>query len=161
MPSALAREYLRERINLQKEAKRNKEKNWDTIKYEDWIKKYVKGKIVYDKIKEIKIEEGCQFPFISVSLDNKTKMFVANDIINHNCMPCVMLSPVIDELAESKTMKEVKFTKINVDDNEELSRKYNVSNIPCLIVFKKGKEVGRIIGAQTAEVIEEKIKKFL
>ncbi|MDP3026735.1 MAG: thioredoxin [Nanoarchaeota archaeon] len=92
---------------------------------------------------------------------NNSHKLVVVDFYAEWCMPCVMLSPVIDELAESKTMKEVKFTKVNVDDNEELSRKYGVSSIPCLIVFKKGKEVGRITGAQTAEVIEEKIRKFL
>ena len=92
---------------------------------------------------------------------NNSHKLVVVDFYAEWCMPCVMLSPVIEELAESKSMKGVKFTKLNVDDNEELSRKYNVSNIPCLIIFKNGKEVGRITGSQTADVIEEKIKKFL
>lgn len=92
---------------------------------------------------------------------NNSHKLVVVDFYAEWCMPCVMLSPVIEELAESKSMKEVKFTKINIDDNEELSKKYHVSNIPCLVVFKNGKEVGRIVGSQTAEVIEEKIKKLL
>jgi thioredoxin len=157
--SALAKEYLRERINLKIEAKKNKEKNWNTVKYADWIKKYLNGKIIYDKIKRIEIEEGEQFPFISISLDNKTKMFVANDIIHHNCMPCLMISPIIDELSEK--IKEVKFVKMNLDENQELARKLNVSSIPCLIFFKKGEEVDRLIGAQPQEVIEEKINSYL
>ncbi|MDD5192180.1 MAG: thioredoxin [Candidatus Nanoarchaeia archaeon] len=92
---------------------------------------------------------------------NNSHKLVVVDFYAEWCMPCVMLSPVIEELAESKSMKEVKFTKINVDDNEEISRKYGISGIPCLVIFKKGKEVSRIVGNQTAEVIEEKIKKFL
>ncbi len=92
---------------------------------------------------------------------NNSHKLVVVDFYAEWCFPCIMLSPVIEELAESKSMKEVKFTKINIDDNEELSRKYNILSIPCLIVFKKGKEVGRITGAQTTEVIEEKIKKLL
>ncbi|MEK6859246.1 MAG: thioredoxin domain-containing protein [Nanoarchaeota archaeon] len=126
------------------------------IDYDDWVKKYVKGKIVYDKINKIIIEEGEQYPFISISLDNETKMFVANEIINHNCMPCLMMSPVIEELAEN--MKEVKFVKINVDDNQELSQKYKISSIPCLIIFKNGKEAERIIGAHSSDIIEKKLK---
>ena len=92
---------------------------------------------------------------------NNSHKLVVVDFYAEWCMPCVMLAPIFEELAESKSMKEVKFTKINIDDNEKLSRRYNVSNIPCLIIFKKGKEVGRIVGSQTADVIEEKIKKFL
>lgn len=157
--SALAREYLKERINLKIEAKKNKKKNWNTIKYADWIKKYLNGKIIYDKIKRIEIEEGEQFPFISISLDNKTKMFVANDIIHHNCMPCLMISPIIDELSEK--MKGVKFVKMNFDENQNLAKKFDILSIPCLILFKEGKEVDRIIGAQPQEVIEEKIKSYL
>lgn len=126
------------------------------INYDDWVKKYVKGKIVYDKIKKIIVEEGEQYPFISISLDNETKMFVANEIIHHNCMPCLMMSPIIEELSEN--MKEVKFVKINVDDNQELSHKYKISSIPCLIIFKSGKEVDRVIGAHSADVIEKKLK---
>ena len=92
---------------------------------------------------------------------NNSHKLVVVDFYAEWCMPCVMLAPVVEELAESKSMKEVKFTKINIEDNEELSRKYHISSIPCLVVFKNGKEVGRITGSQTAEVIEEKIKKFL
>ena len=77
------------------------------------------------------------------------------------CMPCLMISPIIDELSELDSMKQVKFTKINVDDNQSLAQKYQVSSLPCLVIFKDGKEVGRIIGAQPAEDIEEKIKNYL
>ena len=117
--------------------------------------------ILYDKIKKIEVYEGEQFPFVSLSLDNETKMFVANDIIHHNCMPCIMLAPIIEELADSESMKQVKFTKINIDDNQELANKYKITSIPCLIVFKQGKEIDRIVGNQTQEAIEEKIKKHL
>lgn len=108
----------------------------------------------YESAMEISEDE------FSEIINNSHKLVVV-DFFAEWCMPCVMLSPVIDELAESKTMKEIKFIKINIEDNENLSKKYNISNIPCLVIFKKGKEAGRIVGSQTAEVIEEKIKKFL
>ena len=90
---------------------------------------------------------------------NNSHKIVVVDFFAEWCMPCVMMAPVIEELAEK--IKEIKFTKINVDDNSNLSRKYKISSIPCLVIFKDGKEAGRIIGNQTAEVIEKKIKGFL
>ena len=74
----------------------------------------------------------------------------------------IILPPILRELEElAENMKEVRFVKINVEENQELSSKYNISGIPCLVVFKSGKEIGRIIGSQTAEKIEEKIKGYL
>jgi len=75
------------------------------------------------------------------------------------CMPCLMLAPLLEELAEK--FKNVKFAKINVDDNRALSVKYSVSSIPCLVFFKGGKEVDRIIGLRETDEIEEKIKSNL
>ena len=71
------------------------------------------------------------------------------------CMPCLMLSPVIEELAEK--MKDVKFVKINTDDNQEISKKYGISSIPCLIFFKDGDEVDRVVGAHEGDAIKKKI----
>ncbi len=93
-------------------------------------------------------------------ISNGHKLVVV-DFFAEWCMPCVIMSPIIEELAESITMKEVKFVKMNADDNPRLSQKYKISSIPCLVIFKKGKEVGRIVGGQAKEVLEEKIKGFL
>ena len=92
---------------------------------------------------------------------NNGHELVVVDFFAEWCMPCLMLSPIIDELAEEDSMKEVKFTKINVDGNKDLAKKYNISSIPCLIIFKDGEEVDRIIGSQSGEDIEEKIKSYL
>jgi len=92
---------------------------------------------------------------------NNSHKVVVVDFWAEWCMPCLMLSPIIDELAGSNAMKDVKFTKLNVDENQKLARKYSVSSIPCLIIFKEGQEVDRIIGMQTSGVIEEKIKSHL
>jgi len=75
------------------------------------------------------------------------------------CMNCLMLTPIIDDLALQ--MENIKFLKINIDENQEIATKLNVSKIPCLLIFKKGAEVDRIKGAQSLEVIEEKIKNYL
>ena len=86
---------------------------------------------------------------------------VVVDFFAEWCMPCLMISPIIDELSESEEMKEVKFVKMNIDENKTLSENLNVSSIPCIIIFKEGKEVDRMVGAQSQEVIEGKIKAHL
>lgn len=90
---------------------------------------------------------------------NNSHKVVVVDFYAEWCMPCLMVSPIIEELAEE--MKEVKFVKINSDDNQDLSKEYDISSIPCLIIFKEGKEVDRILGAQPKENIEKKIKSWL
>ena len=60
------------------------------------------------------------------------------------CGPCKMLSPVIDEV--SNEIKDVKFIKVDVDENEDVARKYNIMSIPTLMIFKDGKEVDKKMG---------------
>lgn len=61
------------------------------------------------------------------------------------CGPCRMLSPVISEIAEEFDGK-IKVGKINVDEEGELSIKFNVASIPTLILFNNGKVVKKQIG---------------
>ena len=77
------------------------------------------------------------------------------------CMPCVMMSPVIDEVATKKEMKKVHFVKVNVDDFGEIAEKFGVMSIPNMVILKKGKEVGRIVGAVSADSLSEKIKSYM
>lgn len=72
------------------------------------------------------------------------------------CGPCRMLSPIIDEVAESRD--DVKFCKINVDDNGDLAKKYNVMSIPTLLVFQNGEVVNKSIGLISKEDVESLIK---
>ena len=105
-----------------------------------------------DSVMEVTNEE------FSEVIKNGHKLVVV-DFFAEWCFPCIALAPVIEEIADN--MKEVKFVKINVDDNQALAGKYNVSSIPCLVIFKNGKKVDRIIGGQPNDMIESKIKKFL
>ncbi|MBD3253334.1 thioredoxin [Candidatus Pacearchaeota archaeon] len=90
---------------------------------------------------------------------NNSHKVVVVDFFAEWCMPCLMMSPVIDEL--SSNLDEIKFVKVNIDDNPRLAEKSNVYSIPCIVIFKEGKEIERIIGTQTYEVIEEKVKRHL
>ena len=71
------------------------------------------------------------------------------------CGPCRMLKPIIEEIAESND--NVKVVSINIDDEDELSEKYNISSIPCLVIFDKGKEIKRNVGLISKDEIEELI----
>jgi len=85
---------------------------------------------------------------------------VVVDFFAEWCMPCVMMAPVIEELQE-KFKGKINFAKVNVDENSSLSEKFKIMSIPCLIVFRDGKETERIIGNLPAETVEEKLKKYL
>lgn len=61
------------------------------------------------------------------------------------CGPCQMLTPIMEELSTEMSDK-VKITKVNVDENEELSTQYNVSSIPMVILFNKGEIIDTFIG---------------
>ena len=77
------------------------------------------------------------------------------------CMPCMMMSPIIDDLSE-KLKGKVKFGKVNVGESgQDLAQKFNVSSIPNFTVFKDGKMVDQFIGSMTEEDIEEKLNKLL
>lgn len=97
--------------------------------------------------------------FNSILNSSNSHKLIVVDFFAEWCMPCLLITPIIDELSEK--MPEIKFVKINVDDNQGLAQKYKVSSIPCLIIFKEGKEVSRIIGNQPQEIIEDKIKSYL
>lgn len=72
------------------------------------------------------------------------------------CMPCKMISPIVDKLAKDYEGK-VKFVKVNVDDNTELATNLQILSIPVLILFKEGKELTRITGANPGEYIKKEI----
>jgi thioredoxin 1 len=77
------------------------------------------------------------------------------------CQPCLMAGPVIEELAEEYQGK-MKVGKVNVDENPGISQKYGIMSIPTVIIFKKGKEIKRLIGFPGKSgyqgLIEEAIK---
>ena len=71
------------------------------------------------------------------------------------CMPCRMLAPVIDELAEEFAGK-VKVGKIDTDANREVSVKYGISAIPTIMLFKDGEVVRKFVGVtQKDEFVSE------
>jgi thioredoxin 1 len=74
------------------------------------------------------------------------------------CGPCRMAEPVLEELSVDYKGR-VDFVKIDVDENQALSRKYAVMSIPTTIIIKDGKELGRQVGFSGKEGFEQLLKK--
>ncbi|MBA01814.1 MAG: thioredoxin [Chloroflexi bacterium] len=61
------------------------------------------------------------------------------------CGPCRMVAPVVEELSDDYD-GQVKFVKLNTDENPQVSGKYGIRSIPTLLLFKGGENVGQVIG---------------
>ena len=72
------------------------------------------------------------------------------------CGPCRMLSPVVEEVASQA--EGFKVAKVNVDEEMDLAEQYGIYSIPCLIVFKDGKEAGRSVGVIPADAVLSLVK---
>ena len=73
------------------------------------------------------------------------------------CVPCHMVSPVVEEIAAERN-GALNVAKLNVDDNPEVTRKYGVMSIPSLILFKDGQEQARVVGARGKDAILKEIE---
>ncbi|HCJ82905.1 MAG TPA: thioredoxin [Parachlamydiales bacterium] len=92
--------------------------------------------------------------------DEINKGVVLVDFFADWCMPCLMMAPVMDDLAE-KFRGKIKFAKVNIEDHPELAEKFNIVSIPNFVLFKKGKQEGQFIGSMTQEDFEKKLRDFI
>ena len=69
------------------------------------------------------------------------------------CGPCRMLRPTLEALSEERA--DVKFAAINIDENPDLADEFDISSIPCVILFKNGAEADRSIGLVSKEALED------
>jgi thioredoxin 1 len=76
------------------------------------------------------------------------------------CMPCRIMAPVMSELALDYEGKAL-FAKINVDENPEVSNRYNIMSIPHFIIFRNGRPAERVVGAVGRGPMEETLKKHI
>jgi thioredoxin 1 len=76
------------------------------------------------------------------------------------CGPCKMIAPVLDEIATEQAGK-IKIGKLNVDDNPDIARRFDVMSIPTLIVFKDGEPKKRLVGAKGKGQLLEELSEFL
>jgi thioredoxin 1 len=104
-----------------------------------------------EEIEIIEIENAEQFE--KEVIGESGTVFV--DFYARWCRPCKVMSPIIAEIA--KEHKEVKFVKVDIDKNEELAIKYNVINIPTMLIVKNGEITKTFIGIMSKENI---VKEF-
>lgn len=76
------------------------------------------------------------------------------------CGPCMALGPVISHTARHFAGK-LQVCNLNVDESPEIAQKYHIQSIPTIIVFKKGKEVERMVGLLPKKEIEDTLKKHI
>jgi thioredoxin 1 len=73
------------------------------------------------------------------------------------CGPCRMVAPTLDEIADENDM--VRIAKVNVDHEQELASRYQVSSIPTFILFKGGEPADRMMGAMPKSSFESFIER--
>lgn len=76
------------------------------------------------------------------------------------CGPCKMIAPVLEEIANEHPGK-IRIAKLNVDENLEISRRFEVMSIPTLILFKDGEPQLRLIGAKGKGQLLQELQAFL
>jgi thioredoxin 1 len=76
------------------------------------------------------------------------------------CGPCLKIGPIIDKLSEEFKGK-VKFCKLNVDQNPDSARNFQVMSIPLLLFFKDGKAMDQSLGAVSDSAIRSKVEALL
>jgi len=73
------------------------------------------------------------------------------------CAPCLMVAPIIEEIAEEYKEK-LKVCKVNVDEAPRAASSYNIMSIPTLAIFKDGRIIDKIIGVVSKVQLEAAIK---
>ena len=91
---------------------------------------------------------------------NASEVPVVVDFWAEWCGPCKLVSPVLEELAADHAGK-LRIAKLNVDDNPEATRRFEVMSIPTLIVFQDGVAKKRLIGAKGKGQLSQELAEFL
>lgn len=74
------------------------------------------------------------------------------------CGPCRSFTPIMENV--SKNVDDVNFWQVNVDENRDLARHFNISNLPSLVVVKEGKVMETLIGLRNAREVTNIINKY-
>jgi thioredoxin 1 len=75
------------------------------------------------------------------------------------CGPCRIIAPILEQIADQRA-DDLKVVKLDVDENQHTTTRYNVRSMPTLMFFKGGQPVGQIVGAVPRQHIEQAIEQF-
>ena len=72
------------------------------------------------------------------------------------CMPCKMMAPILNEVAE-EVGDTVAVCKLNIEEYQSIAQKHSVRNIPTMLIFRNGKEVDRVVGVKSKDFLINKL----
>ena len=76
------------------------------------------------------------------------------------CGPCRLVSPVIEAIGEAHADR-ITTAKVNTDENQRLAMRYSIFSIPTVVVFRDGREAGRVVGYMPQAALEDRLGEFL
>ena len=120
--------------------------NYTFERYDKWLRETTEGLkdgLVWENIEEIK---EIYLPKVQSLTIDKYSNFIANGFLVHNCGPCRVFSPIIEEVSKGYDGK-AKFFKLNTDENAKIAEKYNIMSIPSVLLFEEGEVKAMSIGA--------------
>jgi thioredoxin len=94
--------------------------------------------------------------FATEVIDASSSQPVLVDAWAEWCAPCRMMAPIFDQLA-AESQGRYKITKLDVDDNRRTAVQFNIQSLPTFLIFKNGKLVDQIIGAQPKQAIAARL----
>ena len=96
--------------------------------------------------------------FDQMVLESKPPVLV--DLWAAWCRPCLMVAPILDELAEEYNGR-ISFVKVDVDQNPKTAARYGIMSIPTLLIFKNGEPVSHIVGVRPKEELKQSLDAVL
>ncbi len=96
--------------------------------------------------------------FTTEILENEKPVLV--DFWAEWCGPCRMMSPVIETISD-KYSSALSVYKLDADNNQQSAVNYQITGLPCCIIFKGGEEVTRIIGFRSEDALVDELKKHI
>ena len=118
----------------------------------------------YDEAKK-KASAGADHPLVVTDADFKRVVLEASvpvmvDLWAAWCRPCLMVEPVVEELAREFAGQAL-IARLDVDANFITPQRYGVRGIPTLLYFHNGREVDRVVGVRPAHVLQQKLAALL
>lgn len=99
--------------------------------------------------------------FTDKEFDNEIKKGVTLVDFHANwCGPCRTLAPVLEQVAKDIQGKAT-IGKIDIDNEQKTAAHFQITSVPTMILFKNGKEVGRLVGLRNADAVKEFIQSAL